>query len=224
MIHLDERLETAASFVRRDSVVADIGTDHGYLICSLVERGIAKAGYACDINEQPLANAAETVSASGLEDRISLVLCDGLNGLSPHCADDIDIAGMGGELICHILSAAEWIRSPDVRLILQPMSKPDELRTFLCRNGFEIFCEKAAFVGKHIYTVISAGYTGHVSEPDALFLLTGKLSENPGPRERQYIEHQRQVCLAVGKSLLQGGYAEESRQQLALAEQIASLL
>ncbi|MBQ9938574.1 MAG: SAM-dependent methyltransferase, partial [Oscillospiraceae bacterium] len=110
MIHLDERLETAASFVRNGSVVADIGTDHGYLICSLAERGTIPRGYACDINEQPLAKAAETVEETGLGDKISLVLCDGLRGLDPNCADDIIIAGMGGELICSILSAADWVR------------------------------------------------------------------------------------------------------------------
>ncbi|MBQ2756672.1 MAG: SAM-dependent methyltransferase [Oscillospiraceae bacterium] len=224
MIHLDERLETAASFVRSGSVAADIGTDHGYLICSLVERGTVKHGYACDINEQPLAKAAETVDETGLGDKISLVLCDGLSGLEPNCADDIIIAGMGGELICSILSAADWLRSPDVRLILQPMSKADELRRYLCHNGFEIFEEKAAFVGKHIYTVICAGYTGAVCEPDELFLLIGKLAENPNIREKQYIEHQQKICISVGNSLLSGGYGDAAQKQFALAEKIASLL
>ena len=45
--------------------------------------------------------------------------CDGLAALSPGEVDTVVIAGMGGDLMVHILSAAPWTR--DVKLILQPM-------------------------------------------------------------------------------------------------------
>lgn len=40
---LSHRLETIASFVRRGSIIADIGTDHGYIPIYLVKEGISPA-------------------------------------------------------------------------------------------------------------------------------------------------------------------------------------
>ncbi len=223
-IRLDERLETVAGFVRRGSVVADVGTDHGYLVCELINRGVCPRGFATDINAMPLERARETVARCGLEDKVELALCDGLSGLKPGCAQDVVIAGMGGELISAIIDAAGWLRSPDIRLVLQPMSKADELRRWLYANGFEIFRERAALAGKHIYTVISAGYTGERRELDELFALTGRLAENPGERERGYIERLIRMCEAVGKSMTAGGYPEEAERRFGLACRMAELL
>lgn len=63
MIVLDERLAAAAQLVRPGSRVADVGTDHGYLIARLLLGGKAVFGYACDIHPKPLEKAAETRSS-----------------------------------------------------------------------------------------------------------------------------------------------------------------
>ena len=223
-IRLDERLETVAGFVRRGSVVADIGTDHGYLVCELIRRGVCPRGFATDINAMPLERARETVARCGLEERVTLLLCDGLSGLEPYCAQDIVAAGMGGELIGGIIDAAAWLRSPEIRLVLQPMSKADELRRWLCRNGFGILRERAALAGRHVYTVISAGYTGEKYEPDELFALTGRLADCPGERERQYIRRQIKMCRDVGEALRAGGYSAEAERRFRIAGEMAALI
>ena len=41
MEKLDDRLSTAVSFARKGAVAADIGTDHGYLICELVSKKLS---------------------------------------------------------------------------------------------------------------------------------------------------------------------------------------
>ena len=58
----------------------------------------------------------------GLNGRVAFRLCDGLAGIRPDEVDAVAIAGMGGETIAAILSAAPWTRERDVPLILQPMS------------------------------------------------------------------------------------------------------
>ena len=81
MIVLDERLAAAAQLVRPGSRVADVGTDHGYLIARLLLDGKAVFGYACDIHPKPLEKAAETLKQYGLQDCSALFLGDGLQGL-----------------------------------------------------------------------------------------------------------------------------------------------
>ncbi len=223
-IRLDERLETVASLVRRGSVIADVGADHGYLVCELINRGVCPSGFATDINEMPLERARETVARCGLEDRVTLALCDGLSGLKPGCAQDVVIAGMGGELICSIIAAAPWLRESGIRLILQPMSKAGELRRWLCRSGFGIICERAALAGGHVYTVIAAAYTGEEYEPDELFALTGRLAENPGEREKSYIERQIERCRAAGEAMRVGGHTDDAERRMELARQMAALI
>ena len=76
-IELDERLKTIASLVRQGSRVADIGCDHGYLICSLAESGHIPGGVACDLRTGPLSHAKNEVEKRNLSDRIECRLGDG---------------------------------------------------------------------------------------------------------------------------------------------------
>ena len=52
-MRLSERLETVASFVDKGSIVADVGTDHGYIPVCLVERGICPAAIGMDVRPGP---------------------------------------------------------------------------------------------------------------------------------------------------------------------------
>ena len=186
---LDKRLSTVATFVRAGSVVADIGTDHGYLVANLVARGVCPRAFACDIGSLPLARARDTVTRYGLMDKINLMLSDGLSALAPLDAQDIVIAGMGGELIVKILDACNWITNQSVRLILQPMTKPEELRRYLYRSGYEITQERGVCVGKHCYTVVCAHFTGkRIIEPDELAVTLGKLYGSRDEESREYIK------------------------------------
>ena len=74
MEKLDSRLAAAAEFVGYGTVAADIGTDHGYLVCWLVENGVCQKAYATDINEKPLESAKNLISQMGLEDKIEPAL------------------------------------------------------------------------------------------------------------------------------------------------------
>lgn len=157
---LSPRLRAAAELVRKGSSVADIGTDHAYLPIFLVEQGIADRAIACDINEGPLERAEANVKAAGLNDRIALRLTDGLQGIEDFSPDDILICGMGGELIIRILSAAPFIRTNDIQLVLQPMTSTDKLRIWLCESGFEIVKELLAGEEDRVYELICARYAG----------------------------------------------------------------
>lgn len=150
MIVLDERLAAAAQLVRPGSRVADVGTDHGYLIAQLLLDRKAVFGYACDIHPKPLEKAAETLKQYGLQDCSALFLGDGLQGLLAEQVDDVVIAGMGGDMILHILDTADWKNSSQ-RFVLQPMTKVHELRAGLYQRGYEILQERASIVKGFAY-------------------------------------------------------------------------
>ena len=120
MEKLDSRLAAAADFVGYGTVAADIGTDHGYLVCWLVENGVCKRAYATDINEKPLESAKALIAEKGLGDKIETRLTNGLNGLPSEEINEVLICGMGGETIMGILASHKWVKSERVHLVLQP--------------------------------------------------------------------------------------------------------
>lgn len=155
---MDERLTAVAAMVREGSRVADIGTDHARLPVWLVSCGKCPSAIASDLREGPARSAARNVQKAGLSEQISVRLGDGLNTVQPQEADDIVIAGMGGETIAAILGAVDWVRDPHYRLILQPMTRAEELRKWLLLNGFSIPSEQC-ISHKRLYTVMTAVYT-----------------------------------------------------------------
>lgn len=187
-IKLDSRLSTVASLVRKGSIVADIGTDHGYLICWLIQNGVCSEGIAADLRKGPLENAEKTVTDCGLNDKVELYLSDGLKQLPENCAEDIVIAGMGGILITEIISAAKWLFSKTVRIIAQPMTHAEVLREFFVKNGFRIIEEKTATDGKHFYCTLCAEFCDKTIETSESYFYLGELLKNNDRITKEYID------------------------------------
>lgn len=153
---LSLRLEKIASFVEAGSVVADIGTDHGYLPICLVQRGISPKAYAFDLRRGPLERARAHIAQAGLHDRVLLRLSDGLLGLKPDEADTIVIAGMGGALIDRILERGQETAQAARTLILSPQSEPWKVRERLDVMGFYIDLEHYLEEDGKYYVVMRA--------------------------------------------------------------------
>lgn len=134
--------------------LADIGTDHGYIPVSLLLEGRVKRAVAADIGAMPLDHARRTAAAWGVEENMDFRLGDGLSVLEPGEANVIVIAGMGGDAITEILSAAPWSRAGPL-LLLQPMSKAEVLRAWLPLNGYEVFREELVQDKGVLYPILS---------------------------------------------------------------------
>ena len=195
MIQLSSRLKQIARMVEPGSVVADIGTDHGQLMVYLAQQGKIQRGYACDINEKPLNKARQIIADCGFQDRITCIQASGLDGLEPGDADTVVIAGMGGDLTARILQAAPWIRQYRTRLLLQPMTKPDHLREYLCREGFCLELENAVISGKFVYTVFSAVSDGIVRELSLPERYIGRVLAGDSPDTDRYLMRIRRNLL-----------------------------
>ncbi|MBQ8526286.1 MAG: SAM-dependent methyltransferase [Clostridia bacterium] len=155
-MQLSPRLKLIADLVKPGSVLADIGTDHGYVPVYCVSKGICPKAIAMDVNSQPLEKAKENISKYGLEDFITTRLSDGLEALSAEEADSVVIAGMGGLLIMNILEQGAHLLGKDTQLLLQPMLAQKELRQYLYIHGFEITDEYVCREDDKFYNIISA--------------------------------------------------------------------
>lgn len=188
-IQLGNRLKAVAGMVRHGSRLADVGTDHAYLPAYLIQKGTCPFAIAADIRVGPVASAKRTVEECGLTAQIDVRLGDGLSPIRVGEAEDIVIAGMGGETIADILSEASWIRDPAVHLILQPMSKPERLRRFLMEQGFAIAEEDVAEEDGRLYTVLRVHYTGTPFIPTMAACYLGRIPHSAAGRA--YIQKHR---------------------------------
>ena len=158
-IQLSPRLRSVADLVPCNAILADVGTDHGFLPIYLLQRNQIKCAVAADLREGPLSKAKANAEKYGLCDRMDLRLCDGLSAIGPEDADTISIAGMGGETIAQILAAAPWTKDGKHTLILQPMTSTYDLREFLSEQGYTILFEHLNREDRRIYITmeVSAG-------------------------------------------------------------------
>lgn len=200
-IELTPRLKIIGDMVREGVRVADVGTDHAFLPLYLVKSGKVSSAIASDINIGPIANARNNIFEHQCQDYIKLVHCGGLDGVNSNEADDIIIAGMGGELISSIIENADWLKSPDKHLLLQPMSRANELRKYLCDNGFSIVEERVACEGRRLYAIISAYYCGQKVEYDDVFLYVGKVLLNLNEETKRYVLNQADILRKAAEGM-----------------------
>lgn len=215
MIKLDTRLKMAAEEVRQGKKVADIGTDHAYLPAYLIENNICPSAIAADIGKGPLENAKKVVSTSPLlSERIELRLSDGLEKISPDEADDIVIAGMGGILISEILTKAPWVKDENKRLILQPMSHAEDVRKYLCENGFVIIKEKASTDGKHNYIIIVAEFRNKENDKDEAFYYKGLIQYDTSEVAQKYHNGRMKSLIRKRDALKNAGHETDDLDKI----------
>lgn len=218
-LRLPPRLARIAALVPMGARIADVGTDHGLLPIWLREQGVAVSAVATDIRPGPLSRAESLMHRRGVTD-MSCRLCDGLAEVDPSEADTVIIAGMGGENMAEILRKAPWTASGCL-LLMQPMSRPEVLRTALKNLGIAIQGEALVADAGHIYPILTARggeapaacsdaelYTGRYElvSREELFLpmldaLEGKLHAalsglalSSRPDDRIRIDRLRRVC------------------------------
>ena len=171
-IKLSNRLQAVADEVDPGAIVADIGTDHGYLAVYLTVENIAQHVIASDRAKGPLTAADQLVSLLSLKPKIETRLDDGLMVLKPNEVDTICIAGMGGMTIIDILSQAPEVLKTAKKLVLQPQRGASKLRRWLAANHFRITAENLAVDDGFYYIVI-------VAEPGEMQLSPEEVSFGP---------------------------------------------
>ena len=172
---LSLRLEKVASYVPTGAVVADIGSDHAYLPCYLVHKGIASRAIAGEVVKGPYESAVRQVRTEGLQDKIEVRLADGLAAVTEgDHVDTVTICGMGGPLIVSILTKNPESLKHATRLILQPNIHAKVIREWALANGWAIQDETIIKEDGKIYEVLVL-QRGQMTLTEAELLLGSKL-------------------------------------------------
>ncbi len=196
---LDSRLALCADFVRDGAKVADIGTDHAYLPVWLCRIGKCPSAVAADINPDPLQRGIETIEHYGMGNKITARLSNGLQNISSDEADDIVIAGMGGELIASIIQDCNFAKDSTKHFILQPMTRSEMLIKWLCENGYEILKRDCCVAAKKCYTVLLVKYSGEIITRDESYYYLAKLNPKTNKTHHLFVKSQINRLLKQAK-------------------------
>ena len=144
---ISTRIKTLASFVEKDDVVLDIGTDHGYLCIYLKENNLCQEVLASDINKNALMSAQNNFQKRNLD--IKCYLSDGFNNIDSYYNTSV-IAGMGTSTILNIIKSD---KCPS-KLIIDSHNELPKLRLNLNKLGFKIVQEKVVLEKNHYYVIM----------------------------------------------------------------------
>ena len=211
---LQPRLHAIAQCVPKGARLTDVGTDHGYLPLWLMRGGRIASAIATDIGAPPLEHARRSAELAGIA--MDLRMCDGLAAVGPEETDCVVIAGMGGETIIHILSAAPWTKD-GATLLLQSMTKAELLRKWLSENGYRIEKEQLVLDKGIIYPILTVmgGEMEKLSEAQAYLGLAGADDPLYEDYRRHLISKLRHAREGLGRS-----ETEASRQRLTEVENL----
>lgn len=200
---LSERLKQAAALVSEGNMLADVGTDHGYVPIYLIEHKKIPAAIAMDINQGPLDRAREHIAQHGMETYIKTRLSDGVAALKQGEADSILIAGMGGGLVMHILHEGKEICQSAKELILQPQSELEKVRRFLDENGYVTETEEMVKEDGKYYPMMRVHYNEgmRVQNTPIAYMYGANLLEQRHPVLLDFLQKEREIYKEILSNL-----------------------
>lgn len=150
---INDRLKTIGDLVSANSFCLDVGCDHAFLCIYLVKKNKNIKAIASDVLEGPLKHARENIKREGLEKEIEVRLGDGLDTYSDE-VDTVIISGMGGRNMIGIFKKNIKVLKKIDTIIISPNNYQEDVKRFLCKNGFIIDDEVMVKEKKFIYQII----------------------------------------------------------------------
>ena len=186
---LSKRLQAIANFIPSNSIVADIGTDHGYIPLYLIENQISKLVIASDVSQGSLNKTINYIHELRLQDKIIPRLGDGIQVIKPFEVDTVVMAGMGGLLIRDIMENDKSLTNSINCFVLQPMIASKELREYLINNNFKIMDEDLVKEENKYYEILFVKKGKECIDKEIYYEIGKNIVYNKHPLVREYIEY-----------------------------------
>ena len=186
---MNARLQKIGDLVEANSFCLDVGCDHALLDIYLVRKNKNIKAIASDIAEGPVEQAKKNIEKENLENEIEVRLGPGLKTYSKE-VNTVIISGMGGRTIIGICKDDPKVLKKIDTLIISPNNYQEDVKKYLCKNGFYIENEEFVKDKKFIYQIIifkrgKKKYTKKDYFFGPVFLV------KKGPLFREYYEKER---------------------------------
>ncbi len=218
---LSDRLQFIYDMVPVTEVIADIGTDHGYLPIALVKGGKAVKAYAMDVNQGPLDKANSNIKVHVAEDKVTTILSDGLNKL-PGDVKVVVIAGMGGMLMKRLLEDEKEKVANLEAMVLSPHLDEEQVRRQLHLMGWRIDSEKMVADNDKYYTVMVC-VKGQEHYSELGYIYGEQLIVHKDPVFLELLRKKRDTLVDIRVNLM-GQTTENARKRvIAMTNEIAEI-
>ena len=150
------RLRLLAVLVRQVSCrrLVDIGSDHASVPLALLREGCCQSVLVTDIRQGPLSVATRRALEEGRGEEFQTKRTDGLDGITLEKDDVLLISGLGGDTIAGILESQPVQVLIPKRIIVQPQSKEEIVRSAFMRTGLAITDEQCVEDRGRLYLVM----------------------------------------------------------------------
>ena len=176
---ITKRIKTIANMVDVANKVYDVGCDHAYLDIYLAGKGFCCV--AIDVRKNIIEIAKQHVMDSGLQDRIDVVLNNGLNNIKLTENDVVILSGLGTNNILEIIKN-NFIK----KIIVQSNDNLFLLRKVMSSRNYYISEEQIIYEDNKYYVIIK--FEQGVKRYSEYELFLGpKLLENKSLIFKQYL-------------------------------------
>ena len=209
-MEVSNRIKEIAKLVKKGSNVADIGSDHGYLLIELLNNNIANKVIGIENKVGPFTNLKTNLNnfIEKYPDRCKLFLSSGLNNLNSEY-ETVVIAGMGFSTIESIIlenrNKIQFIEN----FIIDSHNNMYELRRFIISLGFFISNEIALIENGIYYELIS--FTKGNKNYSDIELKYGPILMNK--KSKDYIIHYEEEIKKIENLLLNNKINEERKNE-----------
>lgn len=186
---INARLKKIGDLVEANSFCLDIGCDHALLDIYLVNQKKNIKAIASDIAEGPLEHARKNIKRERLENEIEVRLGDGLSTYSEEVNTAI-MSGIGGRTIIGICKNNYKIFKKIDTYILSPNNYQEDVKRFMCQNGYYIENEEFVKENKFIYQIIIFK-KGKKKYSKKEYFFGPVFLEKKGPLFREYFEREQ---------------------------------
>ena len=215
-MELSKRLQAVADLISDNRVVADVGTDHGYIPIYLIETGKCQRVFAMDVNEGPLLRAKEHIEEHGLAEQIQTRQSDGVQKLQVGECDCVVVAGMGGALTVKILEEGKEVFRHLKEFVLQPQSELSKVRAYLNSHEYCVVAEDMICEDGKYYPIMKV-ICGREEAYNAIELRYGRLLlHNSNEILKEFLEKEQKIKKMILQNLERetGNHIEIRKEEL----------